>query len=308
MSRLLSALADHYLAERAARGARPRTIECWRGTLKHLIAFLAGHGIDRIDQVTPHHLTAYQEHLMGARGPDQRPVSLGRQAQRVCEVRIFFTHWLKRGVLLVSPAAHLELPRLPRRFPRHVPDEASVKRLLDQPDVTTALGLRDRAILELFYSTGLRASELADLDVDDIQTAEGELEVRRGKGAKSRRIPVGAAACVWVDRYLARARSQLVRRAAQTALFLTCRGRRLHRRDLVAIVSGHAARAGLKRRLTPHSLRHAFATHMLRGKAGLRHLQDMLGHAKLATTQIYTRVEISDLKAVHRRCHPRGRG
>lgn len=311
MSRMLTSLArlaERYLEEREARGALPRTLESLRGTFKSLLAFLDARAIERACDVTPGVLTDYQEKLLRQRGTGDRPLSLGRQAQMVGQVRMFFGYLLKRGHILTSPGAHLELPRIPRRLPAHVLSEASVKKLLLAPDVTTLLGVRDRAILELLYSTGLRATELASLDIFDIQTAAGELAVRRGKGAKGRQIPVGAAACQWVDRYLSDARPRLARRAAEAALFLTCRGRRMHRRDLALLVHIHAAHAGLSARVTPHGLRHAFATHMLKGKASLRHIQEMLGHAKLATTQVYTRVEISDLKGVHRRCHPRGRG
>jgi integrase/recombinase XerD len=163
-------------------------------------------------------------------------------------------------------------------------------------------------MLELFYSTGLRVSEVTALDVADVDLADAVLAVRRGKGGKGRRIPVGAAACQWVGRYLRDARPQLVRKPSERHLFLSTRGHPLSRGDVAKIFRTIVRAAGLRIRVTPHTMRHTFATHMLRGKASLRHVQEMLGHALLSTTQIYTRVDISDLKDVHRRCHPRGRG
>lgn len=308
MTRVVVTLAEQFLKEAAAQGYSRRTVETYRSTFRRFLVFLDAEGIETVDDVTHQTLARYQSQLVSARGPKGRPLSLGRQAQLVAELKVFFRSLVRKGHLLVDPTSRLDLPRIPRRPPAVVLNLASMKRLLLAPAVSTPLGVRDRAILELLYSTGLRVSELSGLDVYDVDLAAGELLVRRGKGGRSRQLPVGEAARQWVGRYLNDVRPKLTRRAAEVALFLTWRGRRIHRRDVCFMVHRYARAVGLSDRVTPHTVRHSFATHMLQGKASLRHLQEMLGHVKLTTTQIYTRVDITDLKAVHRRCHPRGRG
>jgi integrase/recombinase XerD len=303
----LTDLVATFTADRKASGYAVRTLEGNAKTLGRLLAFLAEREIERIDQVTPAALADYQAHLAAHGGVKGRPLTLHSQANLVGLVRTFFRFVVVRQYALTNPAQLLAVPHLPERLPERILDHASVKKLLLAPDVTTPLGVRDRAMIELFYSTGLRVSELTALDVSDIDLADGELSVRRGKGGKGRRIPVGAAACQWVSRYLRDARPALVRKRSERVLFLSKRGRALARGDVASVVRTLARAAGLRIRVTPHTIRHTFATHMLRGKASLRHIQDMLGHALLSTTQIYTRVDISDLKDVHRRCHPRGR-
>jgi integrase/recombinase XerD len=182
-----------------------------------------------------------------------------------------------------------------------------VRQLLLAPDVTEVLGLRDRTILEVLYSTGIRISELIALDIPDIDLEAQELHVQRGKGGKRRSIPTGGPACLWVARYLETSRPQLQEKATERALFLSWRGQRMDRSNLARIVRALGKKAGIPFKVTPHGLRHAFATHLIQRRASLRHVQEMLGHAKIGSTQIYTHLDLSDLKETHGRCHPRGR-
>jgi integrase/recombinase XerD len=308
MSRPLGPLVTRFLADLKGRGYSPRTIEEYRHALARLLEHLADHGIEKASEVTSASLVAYQARLAAQGGLHGRPLTQGAQANVIGQIRTLFKFLVRTGQLLTNPASELEMPRCVRRVPDRVLDLSSMKRLLLVPDVRTARGLRDRGMLELLYSTGLRVSELIGLDVFEIDLAEGELLVRRGKGGKNRRVPVGEAAVIWVGRYLKDARPQLAVRRGEPALFLSKRGRRLDRANVAKIVRTHAKAAGIEKRVTPHTMRHTFATHMLRGKASLRHLQELLGHLRLETTQVYTKVDISDLKEVHRRCHPRGRG
>lgn len=307
MSRPLGTVVARFLADLRGRGYSPRTIDEYRHSLARLLEHLADHGIDEASEVTSASLVAYQARLAAEGGRNGRPLTLGAQANLIGHVRTLFKSLVRTGQLLTDPAGELEMPRCVRRIPDRVLDLPSMKQLLLAPDVRTARGLRDRGMLELLYSTGLRVSELIGLGVHEIDLAEGELLVRRGKGGKARRVPVGEAAAMWVGRYLKDARPQLAVRRGESALFISKRGRRLDRANVARIVRTHAKAAGIKMRVTPHTIRHTCATHMLRGKASLRHVQELLGHKRLETTQLYTKVDISDLKEVHRRCHPRGR-
>lgn len=303
----MDAVLTRFFAHLRVKRYSVRTIDNYRGTLAHFADFLGSCGVRAIQEVTPRHLVSYQTQLLAAGGERGRPLTVNTQANVAGQLKVFFRFLMQTHQLLANPAQELTLPRRTLRPPTDVLDLEAMRRLLQAPKVRTLRGLRDRAILELLYSTGIRATELANLDVPDIVIEEGELRVRCGKGAKDRVVPVGQAACLWVGRYLKDSRPRLSKHPGVGALFLNRRGRRLNRRALSRIVTACARKAGLTTRVTPHTIRHIFATHMLRGKASLRHLQEMLGHVRLSTTQIYTHVDISDLKREHRRCHPRGR-
>jgi len=299
--------AEEFLNHLRVRGAARRTIEGYRYDLRGFFVFLDEKGIRRLHQVTSQTLLTYHNRLLTRGGPGGKRLTVPSLANHIVHLRNFFRFLSRHHELLINPADDLAVPRCPPRPPTDVPDLNMMKRLLLVPNVRTAKGIRDRAMLELLYSSGLRVSELTGLDLGDVDLEAGELRVRRGKGGKDRVVPVGRAACLWVGRYLRAARPTLNRSAGELALFLSQNGGRWSRRRIAQLMRELVRKAGLKGRITAHTLRHAFATHMLRGKASLRHLQEMLGHVKLSTTQIYTKVDISDLKEVHRRCHPRGR-
>jgi site-specific recombinase XerD len=235
------------------------------------------------------------------------PLSVKTLAAETSVLRSFCAWLAARRVLLFNPAEGLVLGDRSEPLPKTVLTESEVQALLAAPG-RDAVGLRDRAILEMLYSTGLRRAELCGLDLYDVDQAGEVVRVRQGKGRKDRYVPVGAHALEALRRYLHAARPELVATSREPALFVaSITGRRLGRQTLNLIVRKHGESAGIGRRVTPHVLRHTCATHLLQGGADLRHVQAILGHASIATIQVYTRVAAEDLAAVHRRHHPRRR-
>ena len=226
-------------------------------------------------------------------------------ARLLSALRSFHAWQVRRGARPDDPTALLDAPRLPRSLPKAL-GEGQVEALLAAPDVATPIGLRDRAMLELMYACGLRVSELVTLPATAVNLRQGVLRVR-GKGGKERLVPLGAEAQHWVERYLDEARPQLAGRRALEALFLTPKAEAPTRQAFWTLVKRHAVAAGIDpARISPHGLRHSFATHLLNHGADLRALQMLLGHASLSTTQIYTFVAREQLKQLHARHHPRG--
>ncbi|NUS37775.1 MAG: site-specific tyrosine recombinase XerD [Lysobacter sp.] len=226
-------------------------------------------------------------------------------ARLLSVLRAFYAQAVRRGVRADDPVALLEPPRLPRLLPKALA-ESEIDALLAAPDLATPQGLRDRAMLELMYACGLRVSELVDLPSNAVNLRQGVLRVL-GKGSKERLVPLGEEAQHWLECYLAEARPQLAGKRALAPLFLTPRGEAPTRQQFWQLVKRMAAVAGIDpKRISPHGLRHSFATHLLNHGADLRALQLLLGHASLSTTQIYTLVAREQLKQLHARHHPRG--
>lgn len=283
-----------------------RTINGHVRELAFLFDYLQAEGVERLVDVTREHLEGYRTWLFH-RLYQGRRLTMQTQMIRLCRVRCFFKFLLKDRHLLLDPSKDLELPKVGTLLPRVLLSEDEVARLLETPDPQTPLGLRNRAILELLYATGIRNTELRELELTALDLAGQFLQVVRGKGGRGRMIPLGEEALYWVGRYLRVGRPQLLRDLDQRRLFLSKNGRIIARANLAKMVRVAATRAGLEKAVTPHVLRHSCATHMLRRGANLRHIQELLGHASPATTQRYTRLEISDLHWAHRRFHPRGR-
>jgi integrase/recombinase XerD len=218
-------------------------------------------------------------------------------------LRGFYRHLVREHGLARDPTEHVEQPRLTRPLPRTLTRQA-VAALVESPDVGTPRGLRDRTLLELLYASGLRASECLALKVGDVNRMAGYVQCL-GKGRKERLVPIGAEALAWLERYLAVARPALLRGRASPLLFVNPRGRALSRQSLRQIVRRAARRAGLRQAVSPHTLRHCFASHLLEGGADLRAVQTMLGHADIATTQIYTHLPSAAIRRMYDRYHPR---
>lgn len=221
----------------------------------------------------------------------------------VVALKIFFRFLLGRGIIARDPGEALALPRIERYLPETL-NELQVERLIDSIDTKTSLGLRDRAIIELLYASGLRISELTNARLENLNTEERIIRVT-GKGNKTRLVPVGRKACEALAAYLSAERPKLVKRRSDSAIFLSARGGKLTSTRIWQIVKKHARGSGLEKNIYPHLLRHSFATHLLGNGADLRIIQEMLGHADISTTQIYTHVDQQRLKAVHRQFHPR---
>ncbi len=277
--------------------------------LPHVHAFLgwlSARGIE-LGAVRTEDLAAYQSELFALRKKDGRPYAASYQSMRLSVLKSFFRFLARRGFLLHDPSAEIEHPKTESRLPRTILTKDEARRILEAPDTNTPRGLRDRAILEIFYATGIRVSELASLTPYDVDTEERTLRVVLGKGRKDRNVPLTRAAAFAIEAYLVKARPQLVGPRKVRFLFLQDRGGKMDRSTLARIVSHWAKAARVKKHVTPHTFRHSVATHLLKGRADIRHIQALLGHSSLRTTERYTRVEISDLREVIRRAHPRGR-
>jgi integrase/recombinase XerD len=231
------------------------------------------------------------------------PVSAATIARKVACLRSFYRHLRLEGAIEHDPTAELRGPRKTQRLPRVLSRE-EVANLMRQPSGSEPRALRDRALLEVMYACGLRASEAVCLELGDVDLQERVLRAR-GKGSKERLVPIGRQAVAALRAYFYAGRPALLGEGVQTRLFLNCRGDGLTRQGLYKIVQGHARRAGLEERMSPHTLRHSFATHLLAGGCDLRALQEMLGHADLATTQVYTHLSAERLKDVYFSAHPR---
>jgi integrase/recombinase XerD len=252
-------------------------------------------------------LEAYQQHVCALRQKDGTPYSIPEQTHRIASVKKLFRFLYRRGYVLSDPSGAVEYPRPEKRLPRGILTRDEARKLVEAPDTQTPLGLRDRAILEVFYGTGIRAGELAKLKTTDVDVEDRILRVVLGKGAKDRNVPLTRAAAEATEAYLVEGRPRL--RGAMKArwLFLAVRGGRLYDSLLNEVVQGAAKKAGIEKHVTCHTLRHSVATHLLKGGADIRHIQALLGHACLSSTERYTHVEISDLTRVVKRAHPRGK-
>ena len=267
--------------------------------------FLTERGVYEPSGIRREDVTSYQLLLHYARKVDGAPLSASTQRGRVGAVLVFLRYLYEGSFILANPGRHVKRPRVPDALPPEVPDEEQVMKLLETPDTQTPEGVRDRAILEVLYACAIRNAELRALAIADIDLYRLELLVRCGKGRKWRRVPMGEPAAVWLEAYLSKGRPAMLREPSEDRLFLNRWGRPLRGESLSEIVRRHAEAARLPMKVTPHILRHSCATHMLARKAGLRHLQRLLGHASASSTERYTRVEISDLREVFLRCHPR---
>lgn len=278
-------------------GLAPHSIEAYKRDLDDFARFLTGRGTSDPTQVTRSAVTLY---LVALRRRGRAPATVKRRA---AAVRSFFKYLLRENVLSEDPTLDLAAPKLPTRLPKVLTIE-EIERLLAAPDLSTAQGLRDLAMLELLYGSGLRVSEVIGLNVGDVDLST-ELVRCLGKGSKERLVPVGSYAVRAVRAYQQTARPVLAGRQMTSALFLNRRGSRLTRQGCWKLLRGHARRAGIRRPLTPHVLRHSFATHLLERGADLRAVQEMLGHATISTTQVYTHVARDRLRAVYAQAHPR---
>lgn len=272
--------------------------------LPDLFSHLREQGLADVRAVGEEHLARYARELKHRTTKRGTPLSPWSQADYLDLVRGFFAFLVRRGVLLVNPAQGLRVPRR-KALPRAVLSETQARRLMNAASPWTTLGQRDRAILETLYGTGLRAGECVRLEVTDLDLGQRTLLVRNGKGRKDRLVPVGGRAAIALDAYLQTSRPELLRDPHEAALFVSRYGRRLGVPGLRQIVRSRAKDAGLPRAVFSHALRHTCATHLLRGGADIRHVQELLGHKRLQTTAVYTRVGIEDLRQVIARSHPR---
>ncbi len=308
---------DHLSVE---RGLAANTLASYRRDLRRYLAHLAGQGVERLDDVTEAGVSAFLVHLREG-DADHPPLSATSAARTVVAVRGFHRFALADGLAQADPARGVKPPTPAKRLPKALP-LADVEAILEAAGAPgTSLALRDRALLEVLYGTGARISEAVGLDVDDLDLdLDGGAEehgfegtvLLRGKGGKQRIVPVGSYALEAVRAYLVRARPELAGLGGPAgsggALFLNARGGRLSRQSAWTVLTRAAERAGVTRDVSPHTLRHSFATHLLDGGADVRVVQELLGHASVTTTQVYTLVTVDNLREVFATAHPRARG
>ena len=290
-------LVDRFLTHLSVeRGFSPHTLRAYASDLARYLEWAARTDVDPI-AVSHRQLRRYLAELDHA-GYARRTI-----ARRIASVRSFFGYLLDQGIIGSDPSSVLMTPKLPKKLPRVVPDE-TLAALLEAPDPSTPVGLRDGALLELLYATGIRVGELVAIQTGDIDLAQGQVKVL-GKGAKERIVPLHRRAADRIRQYVREGRPRLLKSEATDALFLSTRGRPLSPEAVRRILTQNLNRAGAAASVSPHALRHTFATHMVEGGADLRTVQELLGHIALSTTQIYTHVSVKRLQDVHRTAHPR---
>jgi len=291
-------------AWQAEKNYSPETIEHREVALRTFIAWAADRGLIRPHEITKPILERYQRHLFLRRKKDGEPLSARSQVAFTTPIRAYFKWLARANHILYNPASELEMPRQERRLPKHILTIAEVEAVLAVPDLKTPIGIRDRAILETLYSTGMRRMELIHLKLFDIDGERGTVMIRQGKGRKDRMIPIGARALAWIAKYRDDVRPELAIGADDGTLFLTTLGDTFAPNRLTQLVRDYVDAAGTGKRGACHLFRHTMATLMLEGGADIRFIQAMLGHAELSTTQIYTQVSIRTLKQIHAATHP----
>ena len=307
MDRAVRTYLDHLTVE---KGLAANTLTSYRRDLRRYRAFLAAEGIETLDAVTESTVSEFQMRLSEG-DADHPPLAASSRARTIVAVRGFHRFAVADGLAQLDPAAAVKPPTPAKRLPKALP-LSDVEAILEAAGAPgTPLALRDRALLEVLYGTGARISEAVGLDVDDVSALDlrdddHNTVLLRGKGGKERLVPVGSFARAALSAYLVRGRPALVAKATP-ALFLNSRGGRLSRQSAWAVLVKAAERAGVTRDVSPHTLRHSFATHLLDGGADVRVVQELLGHASVTTTQVYTLVTVDNLREVFATAHPRAR-
>lgn len=293
-----------YLSWAEVRQATARTLQTREEGLMEFLRWCDTRGLQYPSEVTRPILERYQRTLFLYRKQNGEPLSVRSQRSRLSSVQGYFRWLNKQGLLLSNPAADLELPKEPYRLPKDILSEDEVEQIMNVPDITTPSGIRDRALLEVLYSTGMRRMEICGLDIYSINMANETVIVRQGKGNKERMIPIGQRAIAWVKRYLSEGREALTCGKQSQSLFLANDGEGFSPGGLTHHVGRYVRQSGVRRTGSCHLFRHTMATLMLENGADSRWIQAMLGHSKLETTQIYTRVSIRALKEIHNATHP----
>jgi integrase/recombinase XerD len=296
-ARLIRDFLNHLEVE---RGLARNTVDSYRRDLRKYASFLKDNAITGPGTVEPEMITRF---LDGERAKGAAPSTLARLVSAVKQFHLFL---VREGASGRLPTSGLKIPSRYRRLPRALSQEEAA-RLLDQPIVEDEAGMRDKAMLELLYATGMRISELIGMDLDDLMMEDGEVRVY-GKGGKERVVPISGPAARSLEQYLRYSRPGLLKGKRSKALFLNRRGERLSRSGAWRILGKYAERVGLKDKFTPHTLRHSCATHLLENGADLRYIQELLGHASVSTTQVYTHVNREMVKEIYRKAHPREAG
>jgi integrase/recombinase XerD len=302
----LAALLDKYLQNLAIKGFSESTLRVRRIYMEMFLSWCRRSRITAPTQVTRTSLESYQRYLFNYRKKDGQPLAVASQHSRLAPLKVWFKWLAHREYISQDPAAELELPRVGYKLPS-VMNRDEAERVLSQPNVGEPLGIRDRAMLEMLYSSGLRRMELLHLKLYDVDQKHGLVTVREGKGKRDRVVPNGDRALAWLDLYLNRLRSEIAKKPDDGIVFLTSNGAPFTPNHLSWLARQYVKSAGMGKGGACHIFRHTMATLMLEGGADIRYIQAMLGHVRLDTTQIYTHVSIRKLKQVHTATHPGAR-
>ena len=289
----LDTFIDHLWLE---DGLSKNTLESYRADLNQFNVWLSKQQKDLLASNQ-----ADIQHYLAVKFPQSKPRSISRL---IASMRRFYRYALRENLIKTDPTLQIESPKLPRSLPKSL-NEQEVEDLLNAPDINQPIGLRDRAMLELLYASGLRVSELVTVKVNEVSTQDGVVRVT-GKGSKTRLVPMGEEAADWIDQYLKQARPEILQKRLCDAMFVTARADAMTRQAFWYLIKRYTLVAGITKHMSPHVLRHAFATHLLNHGADLRVVQMLLGHADISTTQIYTHVARERLKQLHSVHHPRG--
>jgi len=288
-----------------AMGRSHHTVKAAKSGLKELRLFLQSLDVERIEQLNHDTLMVYREELAWRLTPKGTPLAVRSQSELLGHLRAFCRWLVDNDFIVGNPSDKIPNPKKPQQLPKTILDQKEVQKILKQPDMSTARGYRDKVILEVLYSTAIRREEVSNIKLVDVDTESGYIIIREGKGKKDRVVPVGESVCKLIDNYIIGVRADWINADNDDYLFLNRWGVGAGPNTIGAVVKKYAQAARLKKNVSTHTFRHSCATHMLRNGIPIRHLQDMLGHASLETTQIYTRITINDLKKMHSRYHPR---
>ncbi len=273
--------------------------------LNRFFKYLREAGITEITAITKDTIRDYQTHLYEEINFKGQPNSVSTQNNNLKGVKSFLRFLAENDYIVSDPSKDISYAKRPQRLPRSILSQSEMKKLLHAPDTKTVLGYRDRTILEALYSTGVRREEINNIMLHDVDYTEGFIRINAGKGRKDRIVPLGKIACRYLENYIKGVRPSLIRDPYNNHLFLSMKGNRLSKNMLWEIVKRYAKEAKIKKNISPHTFRHTCATLMLRNQANIRHIQELLGHSSLDSTQVYASVSITDLKEAHSKCHPR---
>jgi len=300
----LSVMATEFERSLKVLNRSKRTIKEIMRKSGKFFEYLATLGITHIDGITKDVVRAWQVEVYQALNAKGYPQSIAYQNSMLCSAKQFLKFLSEAGYLVSNPARDIQYARQPKRLPGSILNASEARKIMQAPDTKSVIGYRDRAILEVLYSSGIRKTELRKLTLNDVDYDDGYLRVQ-GKGSKERVVPVGRIACRYLENYVKSVRPELIKDPYNNTLFLSSRGNMFNHNAVRNLVKKYAKKAKIRKNVHCHTFRHTCATVMLRNKADIRIIQELLGHSSLDSTQIYTHISITDLKEVHKRCHPR---
>jgi integrase/recombinase XerD len=305
MNENFSPFVDEFVQSMKIKNLAGRTISENKRKLAMFLAWLDEGGITRVDDITREIVYAWQVEVYQTLNTRGRQHSASYQNSLIRIVKQFTRFLHERNYIVSDPARGIGYAKLPKPLPRGILTPAEAKRIIHAPDTRTVIGYRDRTILEILYSSGIRKEEIINLTLGDADYHDGYVRILEGKGKKDRIVPIGRIACRYLENYIKSVRPELIKDPYNNHLFLSLRGNRLSKNTVWEVVKKYAKKAKVRKNVHPHTFRHTCATAMLKNKADLNTIRKILGHASLTSTQVYAHLSITDLKDVHKRCHPR---